>query len=82
LVVLLEGLQKIPGIILAYPTEANEIFIRLPPALLEIIDILKEKYFVLSEEPEIYRLVCSFDTEKSEIDEFLALALKTVNDYK
>jgi threonine aldolase len=77
-----KGLKTIPGISFAYPVEANEIFIRLPPPLLDIIKVLEKKYSLLTEEPGVYRLVCSFDTERAEIDEFLELALKTVSESK
>lgn len=79
---LLKGLLKIPGVVVLQTVEANEIFVRFPQPLLDIVDLLKKKYFVLSEEPNIYRLVCAFDTQEEEIDDFVAFGLKTMEENK
>jgi threonine aldolase len=57
---------------LQWPVEANEVFMRANPALL---DRLSEQGFAFHRWPgytDVARLVCSFVTEESEIEQFLA----------
>lgn len=69
---LADGLKKIPGIELAQPTEANGVFLRLPR---EVIEPLQKEYFFYiwnDDGPRpVVRLMCSFDTEESDIAGFL-----------
>jgi threonine aldolase len=70
-----DGLVAIPGVALAHPVEANELFPRLPEA---VIAGLERDGFVFyrwpGPDPTLVRLVCSFDTTAAEVDAFLASA--------
>lgn len=71
--VLHEGLAKLPGVSIVQPVAANEVFLRMPDAMLTAV----ETEFVMHDvAPGIYRLVCSFDTQRDEIDRFIALAAR------
>ncbi|TAA72823.1 threonine aldolase family protein [Planococcus salinarum] len=68
---LAEGLVKFPEISLAQPVESNAVFASLPRTKIE--QLQKEHSFALwSEERDEIRLVTSFDTEKEDIETFLA----------
>ncbi len=77
---LADGLANLPGVTLAYPVEANELFVRLP---LPVIDRLKRAgarfYEWEWELPEgaismLVRLVTAFDTRAEDVDALLAAA--------
>ncbi|MBF0300627.1 MAG: low specificity L-threonine aldolase [Oligoflexia bacterium] len=69
-------LQKIDWVKVLYPTQSNAVFCQLPR---EIIPLLQEKSFfwIWNEEKSIARFMCSFDSSREEIDEFIIL-LKNV----
>ncbi len=66
-------LTKIEGVRLAYPTQANGVFVALPR---KAIDTLLEKYFfyVWNEERDEIRLMCSFDTTEEDVWAFIETA--------
>ncbi|MDH3236593.1 MAG: low specificity L-threonine aldolase, partial [Alphaproteobacteria bacterium] len=72
---LAEGLGQMPGVSLAHPVEANEIFPVLPAALR---DGLRADGFEFYDWPDAgpdgVRLICAFDTAEADIDAFLASA--------
>jgi threonine aldolase len=72
---LAEGLAALGGVELAHPVEANEIFARLPEAM---IAGLQERGFGFyrwgPEENREVRLVASFDTRPEDVEAFLAAA--------
>ena len=69
-------LGKVPGIEITAPVEANELFVRLPAAM---IDALEERGVLLYRRgPENIRLVCRFDTHASEIDGLYGILRDTV----
>jgi threonine aldolase len=79
------GFSDIPGIRLAWPRQANEIFPIVPRMLLETLTAEGAGFYewtsravapgVAAREDEAFlRLVCSFETSDAEIDRFLALA--------
>ena len=76
-----QGLSQSPGITLEHPVEANEVFARLPSrAAMKAIAAAGGKFFPwgpAAEQPLI-RLVCSFATRETEIDEFVACAKRAV----
>jgi threonine aldolase len=61
--------QKIPALKLAYPVEANGVFVKMPR---EAIERVRERYFfyVWNEESSIVRWMCSFDTTEEDIRQF------------
>lgn len=69
------GLKTIPGCRLQFPTESNGVFMELPRTL---ADGLAESgwLFYPFGGPNIYRLMCSWDTKISEVDAFIAAANK------
>lgn len=68
---LAEGLNQ-KNIKLAYPVESNQLFAYFPKT---VIDLTQSKmtYYVWNAETNLVRLVTSFDTKESEIEEFLKL---------
>lgn len=73
-----DGLAMLPGALLAAPTDANEIFIRLP---LPVIEGLEKDGFEFYRWPAppgidgtVIRLVTSFDMRLEHVDGFLAAA--------
>ena len=72
---LAEGLAALPGASLCHPVEANEIFARLPEAV--IAGLLDEGFAFYRWGPEAereVRLVVSFNTDPKDVDAFLAAA--------
>ena len=72
---LAEGLAQLPGVELRHPVEANELFPRLPEA---VIGGLLEAGFGFyrwgPEENRVLRLVTSFDSDPEDVERFLATA--------
>jgi len=69
------GLAAIAGVSLSHPVEANEIFARLPEAM--IADLLAQGFVFYRWGAEAnceVRLVTSFDTDPKDVDAFLAAA--------
>ncbi len=74
-----EGLAAIPGTEILHPVEANEIFCRLPEAV--IAGLLDEGFAFYRwgpEEAHGVRLVCGFERTAQEVDAFLAAARRLV----
>ena len=63
------GLKTINGVELAYPTEANEVFVRLPRIAIEE---LERAGFDLNED-EVVRFVCAWDTRDKDVDKLLSI---------
>ncbi len=72
---LVAGLKPIPGVHLLYPVEANEIFVKLP---LAIVAGLRHQGFQFYDwpgaAPGTIRLVTSFATQARDVDAFVAKA--------
>ncbi len=63
------SVERIAGVSIVYPVEANGVFAKIPtPAIPKI----QERYFfyVWSEEESIVRWMCSFDTTEEDVGEF------------
>jgi threonine aldolase len=75
--VLASELEKVPGIKLTQPVEANGVFAVLPE---KHIAALQKKYFfyVWNEEISECRFMCSFDTTEDDIHDFVALVREIV----
>lgn len=72
---LAEGLAALPGVALLHPVEANEIFARLPEAMIE--GLLAGGFAFYRWGPPAnheVRLVTAFDTDPADVDAFLAAA--------
>lgn len=72
------GLESVPGVNLAYPTEANEVFAVFPEGLTQALHAQGARFYpwAVPGDPaggRMVRLVTSFMTEKAEIDRFLDL---------
>ncbi len=68
------GLSVLPGVKLEHPVEANELFVRMPHAMIE--GILAQGFMFYRWEPEgtLVRLVTAFDTDPGAVEAFLAAA--------
>ncbi len=82
---LAHALAKIPGVRLAWPTEANEVFVVAPKAMVErwrAAGAVFHDWSTRSLAPEraprkgetLVRLVASFETESSEIDRLMSIS--------
>jgi threonine aldolase len=87
---LARGLAGTPGVRLAWPTEANEVFVVAPKAMVErwrTAGAVFHEWSTRSLAPEraprngetLLRLVASFETESSEIDRLLSLSAEAQN---
>lgn len=63
-------LRKIPGITITQKVDANSIFVIIPPT---VVASLQKHYFFYpwNEKIREFRLMCSFDTTKDDIDQFV-----------
>lgn len=72
---LADGLAAIPGVSLAYPTQANEVFVRLPEA---VIRGLEGAGFAFHRwggaDSTTLRLVAAFNTREGDVDALIAAA--------
>ena len=61
--------EKIPGVKIVYPVEANGVFAQIPR---DAIRKIQERYFfyVWSEEESVARWMCSFDTTEEDVRQF------------
>jgi threonine aldolase len=64
-----QEVNKIPGVKIVYPVEANGVFAQIPRAA---IGRILERYFfyVWNEEESVARWMCSFDTTEQDVREF------------
>jgi threonine aldolase len=73
-----DGLAALPGFALADPVEANEVFAALPSeAAMNALKTAGAKFYLwepVSDGRPLIRLVCSFATRETEVDQFLAAA--------
>ena len=70
-------LEKVPGVKLTQPVEANGVFAVVPK---QFIPLLQKKYFFYTWNEAIseVRLMCSFDTTEEDVQDFVALVRQTV----
>ncbi|MDH3230183.1 MAG: low specificity L-threonine aldolase [Alphaproteobacteria bacterium] len=72
---LAEGLAAIPGVSIAHPVEANEIFPILPTALRGGLRADGFEFYDWPDAgPDGVRLICAFDTAREDVEAFLASA--------
>ncbi len=74
---LAQEIKKIPQLQLTQPVDANGVFFVMPK---KYIPVIQKKYFfyVWNEETSEVRLMTSFDTTESDIEDFVALLKRTV----
>jgi threonine aldolase len=75
--VLASELEKVPGIKITQPVEANGVFAEIPE---RYVPALQKKYFfyVWNEETSECRFMASFDTTEEDIQDFVTLVRKVV----
>jgi threonine aldolase len=72
---LADGLKEIPGVILAYPVQANELFVHIPEPILEQLRTAGFTFYSWSgEDMPLVRLVTAFNMPEDTVDQFLAVA--------
>ncbi len=72
---LAEGITELPGVEFCHPVEANELFLRLPEAVIVgLLDAGFEFYRWGPEENRELRLITSFNTDPGDVERFLATA--------
>jgi threonine aldolase len=64
------GLRAIPGLRVAAPVEANELFLELPAAVMDALD--RDGFQFYRRAPDLARFVCRFDTSDAEADALVA----------
>ncbi len=75
------GVNDIQGIEVAYPVEANAVFVRLPRS---VVAALQEQvtFYLWASDPhepfDIARWMCSWDTTEDDVDAFLALVARAM----
>ena len=79
------GLAAVPGIRLAWPSEANEVFVILPKSMAAALKTAGGQFYEwtalslasgdrVGDEETLIRLVCSFATEPAEVEKFVSVA--------
>ena len=75
------ALERIEGVELAQPVQANGVFARLPAAAIERLELDPEgnrAFYVWEEASGTVRLMCSWDTTPEDVDAFAASVDETV----
>jgi threonine aldolase len=72
-----DEVRKIPNVRIAWPVEANGVFVQIPQPAIEKI---KQRYFFYPwiEEECIVRWMCSFDTTEEDVKEFVKVVAEAV----
>ena len=76
-----QRLKEVQGVEFVHEPKANGIFCRMPEAIAQ--KVLKEYFFydMDTKEGKVLRLMCSFDTTKQVIDDFVRILLEKTNNY-
>jgi threonine aldolase len=64
------ALSKISGIKFLHPTQANAVFVDMPPVLVDAMHKLGWNFYTLYSDNDA-RLMCSWDTTEEDIDDFV-----------
>ncbi len=77
-----EGLAELPGVVLAHPTQANEVFVTLPEALIAALQADGFGFHRWGDRKtsSTVRLVTSFETSPDAVDALIAAAKKHLGD--
>lgn len=73
---LAEQLAQLDGVKICYPVEANSVFAKLPQGVAD--SVRQEFMFYDWDSDGMVRLMCSFDTEQSDIDAFVGAIKKAM----
>jgi threonine aldolase len=76
---LADGVVEVDGVSLAYPAEANGVFVTLPPAVTEALQA-EFPFYVWDEATGVVRWMCSFDTTEEDVDAFVELVAEVMGE--
>lgn len=69
------GLSQVPGAVLKFPVEANEVFVELPEPTIGALEAAGFQFYRWGKaDSPTLRLVSAFDTDVRSVDKFLAIA--------
>jgi threonine aldolase len=71
------GVRRIPEAQLCAPVQANEVFLRMPPAALD--GLARDGVLFFRRAPDVGRFVCRFDVTEREVDGLLAAIAANVS---
>jgi threonine aldolase len=75
-----QGLAKLPGARIAFPVEANEVFVTLPEAVIQGLEGDGFRFYRWPDDTAtMLRLVTAFNTAPEHVDAFLASAARHMN---
>jgi len=72
-----DKLKMIDKVEIAVPVITNALFVKLPE---RIVERLREKYFFYTMSGNIHRFMCSFNTKKKDIDDFISYIKLLLNE--
>ncbi len=75
---LAERVRGVPGVRLAYPVQANGVFVQLPPQAIEPLQ-RERSFYVWDAGTSVVRWMCSWDTTESDVEEFAAAVARVVS---
>ena len=75
---LADGLGALPGVEIAYPVQANEVFITLPAAMRQAFQGAGILFHPWSDDGALCRFVCAFDKTEAEVARLLEIAAASV----
>jgi threonine aldolase len=74
-----QGLAKLPGARIAYPVEANEVFVSLPAPVIDGLEADGFRFYRWPDDTALMlRLVTAFNTAPEHVDAFLASAARHI----
>jgi threonine aldolase len=76
---LADGVAAIEGVVLAYPVEANGVFVAMPPVVTEAIQA-QFPFYVWDEATGVVRWMCSFDTTEEDVDALVDLVAEVMGE--
>jgi len=76
---LADGVLQVDGVDLAYPVEANGVFVVLPSAVTEALQA-EYPFYVWDETTGVVRWMCSFDTTEEDVDAFVELVSEVMGE--
>lgn len=71
---LADGLAALPGVSIAYPVQANEVFVVLPEPLRQAFQAAGILFHPWSDDGSLCRFVCAFDKTEAEVARLLDIA--------
>lgn len=71
---LADGLRKLPGVTVAWPVQANEVFAAMPEAMVSRLKAGGAQFHPWTADGQLHRFVCSFDKTPNDVAALLRLA--------